>query len=104
MSFAWSKKVVRVVPAPPPQEPVTQPEPEPIQIVELPVVDDKISPIEHKNGECLVSARKEDDEADEVKGDVCQGEGSGTGDQGGEEDMARVEDEESSSPRTSLKK
>lgn len=104
MSFAWSKKVVRVVPAPPPQELVNQPEPELVQVVELPVVDDKISSIEHKNGECLVSARKEDDEADEVKGDVCQGEGSGTGDQGSEEDMARVEDEESSSPRTSLKK
>lgn len=101
MPFPWSNKVSKVLPAPPPSPeifvqaepvqtivlPVSASEPEPVQTVTLPTLDDKISDIKHKNGECLVNARKEDDETHEVEGDLCQGEGVGTGDQGGEEDL-----------------
>jgi len=101
MSFPWSKKVSQVVPITQPEQPkpeeVTpqqQPQPDaPVEIeltqtVELPVVDDKISSIEHKNGECLVSTCKKDDEAHEGEGDLRQGQGVGTSDQGGQEDLA----------------
>jgi hypothetical protein len=107
MPFPWSAKVNRVIPAAPPSSPEVQvlvAEPvEVAQTVELPTVDDKISPIEHKNGECLVSAREEDDEAHEVEGELQEGGRPEESDHGGEEVVARVEDEESSSPRTSLK-
>jgi hypothetical protein len=95
MPFPWSKKLNRVIPTA---------QPEVVQIIELPVVDDKISSIEHKNGERLADARKEDDETDEVQGDLQEGRRSQEGHHGGEEVMERCEDEESSSPRTSLKK
>ena len=65
MSFAWSKKLRQVAPAPP--------EIEVEQIVVIPTVDDKISVEEHKNGECLVSSREKDDEVgggqEEVNGE-----------------------------------
>jgi hypothetical protein len=103
MPFPWSKKVNRVIPtvSSPPEHEV---EPEVVQSIELPVVDDKISSIEHKNGECLASTREEDDEADEVQGDLQEGGWSQEGDHGGEEVVEQCKDEESSSPRTSLKK
>lgn len=105
MSFPWSRKVARVVPtiSPVPQPPVVEAEPEVVQVVDLPVVDDKISAIEHKNGECLVNAREEDDEAHEVQGDLQEGGRPQESDHGGEEVVEQLEDEESSSPRTSLK-
>lgn len=56
MPFPWSKKLRQVAP-----EPVVQIE-EVVQSVVLPVVDDKISVEEHKNGECVVSSCKEDNE------------------------------------------
>lgn len=95
MPFPWSNKLARVIP-------ISQPDV--IQIVELPVVDDKISSIEHKNGERLVNPCEEDDEAHEVKGHLQEGGRPQESDHGGEEVMERGEDEESSSPRTSLKK
>ena len=89
MSFPWTKKMNKVIPAQQvivvEKKPVTEAEVE--QVVVLPVVDDKISVIEHKNGEQVVIAREEDDEAHEVKGDLCQGQGIGPSDQGSKEDM-----------------
>ena len=108
MPFPWSTKVNRVIPSPPPSVPEAPVQvesvPEVTQTVELPVVDDKISSIEHKNGECLVSPREEDDEDNEVQGDLQEGGRPQESDHGGEEVLERIEDEESSSPRTSLKK
>jgi hypothetical protein len=111
MSFAWSRKVARVIPAGPPssleqstQTIVTPEVIEIIQQVKIPTVDDKISSIEHKNGESLADACKEDDEDDEVQGDLQEGGRAEESDYGSEEVVARVEDKESSSPRTSLKK
>ena len=103
MPFPWSKNINRVIPA---QQPIFDPEPQPevVQTIQLPTVDDKISSIEHKNGECLADSRKEDDEAHEVQGDLQEGRRPQEGDHGGEEVMEQFEDEESSSPRTSLKK
>ncbi len=99
MPFPWSNKVSRVIPAPLPetQVQVEQPvqevvAPEPVQVVELPVVDDKNSSIEHKNGESLVSSHEKDDEAHEVQGDLQEGGRAEEGDCGSEEDLARVED------------
>ncbi len=93
MPFPWSTKTRRVIPIPEPVQ-VEQPVqvPELVQIVELPVVDDKISSIEHKNGESLVDSRKEDDEAHEVQGGLQEGGRTEEGDCGSEEVMARVED------------
>jgi hypothetical protein len=69
MSFAWSKKLRQIAPAPPTV--IIQPEVE--QVVIIPTVDDKISVEEHKNGECLVSSGKEDNEVgrgeEEVNGE-----------------------------------
>ena len=69
MSFAWSKKLRQIAPAPPTV--IIQPEVE--QVVNIPTVDDKISVEEHKNGECLVSSCKEDNEVgrgeEEVNGE-----------------------------------
>jgi hypothetical protein len=117
MPFPWSKKVAHipvqqvVVPV---AVPVQEPEPvltisippaveDVVQSVDLPVIDDKISPIEHKNGECLADTREEDDEAHEVEGDLQEGGWAEESDHGSEEVVERVEDEESSSPRTPLK-
>jgi hypothetical protein len=89
MPFPWSKKVVRVIPIttpPPPVEPEVA-SPEVVQVVVLPMVDDKISVEEHKNGEQVVDARKEDDEDDEVQGDVQEGGRVEEGDHGGEEEL-----------------
>lgn len=86
MTFPWTKKVASTNSIVVLEKEVVT-EPEVVQVVELPVVDDKISLIEHKNGEQMVNARQEDDEAHEVKGDVCQGQGIGPSDQGSEEDM-----------------
>jgi len=87
MPFPWSNKVSRVIPT---SKPVQVPEF--VEIVELPVVDDKISSIEHKNGESLVDSRKEDDEAHEVQGDLQEGGRAEEGDRGSEEVVARSED------------
>lgn len=87
MPFPWSNKVSRVIPT---SKPVQVPEF--VEIVELPVVDDKISSIEHKNGESLVDSRKEDDETHEVQGDLQEGGRTEEGDCGSEEVLARVED------------
>jgi hypothetical protein len=69
MPFPWSKKSIRVSPVSEPQQPKT----EVTQIVVLPTLDDKISSIEHKNGEQVADARKEDNEDDEVKGHLQEG-------------------------------
>jgi hypothetical protein len=66
MSFAWSKKLRQIAPAPPTV--IIQPEVE--QVVIIPTVDDKISVEEHKNGECLVSSCKEDNEVGRGKEEV----------------------------------
>lgn len=100
MPLPWSKKMVQVAPnqqvtietevvqtATLPVVPLPSPEPEVVQIVELPMVDDKISVIEHKNGEQVVDSRKEDDEDDEVQGDVQEGGRVEEGDHGGEEEL-----------------
>lgn len=70
MSFAWSKKLRQVAPAPPTV--IIQPEivEEVEQVVTIPTVDDKISVEEHKNGECLVSSCKEDNEVGRGKEEV----------------------------------
>ncbi len=98
MPFPWSKKVARVIPETVPTysvdtEVVEQivlpeiPSTEVIQIVDIPTVDDKISVEEHKNGEQVVDARKEDDEDDEVQGDLQEGGWVEEGDHGGEEEL-----------------
>lgn len=97
MPFPWSKKVVRIQPissvaevvqsASIPVAPPPSPEPEIVQTVEIPSVDDKISVIEHKNGEQVVDARQEDDEDDEVQGDVQEGGRLEEGDYGSEEEL-----------------
>jgi hypothetical protein len=97
MPFPWSNKLSRVSPVAPPSSPEVQPVSvsEPIEVaqtVEIPTVDDKISSIEHKNGECLVSPREEDDEAHEVEGELQEGGRAEESDHGGEEVVARVED------------
>jgi len=92
MPFPWSKKFVRVIPV---QQVVVQDTPVPtvapveevIQTVEIPTIDDKISVEEHKNGEQMVDARKEDDEDNEVQGDVQEGGRVEEGDHGGEEEL-----------------
>lgn len=76
MPFPWSKKYNRVIPVSQPEVP---------QIVELPTLDDKISSIEHKNGERLDNSRQKDDEAHEVKGVLQEGGRAEESDHGGEE-------------------
>ena len=83
MVFIWTKKF-RVAPAPPVQQDVT--------VVTLPTYD-KISPIEHKNGKSLVGARKKDDEAHEVKGDVQEGGRSEEGHRGSKEELSWSDEE-----------
>jgi hypothetical protein len=84
MAFVWSRRFVKSSQVVPIQE-------ESVQVTTVPEYD-KISVEEHKDGERLVSTRKEDDEADEVQGDVCQGQGIGSSDQGGEEDVEQCEE------------
>jgi hypothetical protein len=86
MSFVWSRRFVKPSRVVPIQE-------ESVQVTTVPEYD-KISVEEHKDGERLVSTCKEDNEANEVQGDVCQGQGTGTSDQGGEEDLAQLEGDE----------
>lgn len=87
MPFAWSKKVVRVMPVVSDNTiSITTAsgtkDAEVTQIVVLPVVHDKISVLEHKNGEQVADARKEDDEAHEVQGLVQEGRRTEEGDNG----------------------
>jgi len=67
MSFLWSKKFVKVVPA------IQVLSEEIVQKIDLPTIHDKISSIEHKNGEQMVNARQKDDEKHEVQGDLQKG-------------------------------
>lgn len=100
MAFVWSRRFVKPVQI---QAPAVQEES--VQVITIAEYD-KISVEEHKDGERVVSSCKEDDETNEVQGDVCQGQGSGSGDQGGKEDVAQCEgsneddegEEESSQP------
>lgn len=85
MPFIWSRKFVKPSQVVPIEE-------ETIQVITIQEYD-KISVEEHKDGERLVSSCKEDDEANEVKGDVCQGQGTGSSDQGGKEDVAQCEEQ-----------
>jgi hypothetical protein len=80
MVFPWIKKV-KPVPA---QINLTA---EVTQTVELPVLNDKISVIEHKNGEQVDCSRKEDDEDHEVQGVLQEGGRPQEGDHGSEEVM-----------------
>ncbi len=84
MAFIWSRKFAKSAKIVPIEE-------ETIQVITIQEYD-KISVEEHKDGERLVSSCKEDDEANEVKGDVCQGQGVGSSDQGGKEDVAQCEE------------
>jgi len=101
MAFVWSRKFAKPVQL---QAPVAVQE-ETLQVVTVPEYD-KISVEEHKDGECVVSSCKEDNEANEVQGDICQGQGVGSSDQGSQEDVAQCEElnkddegeEESSQP------
>lgn len=66
MSFIWTKKVKQVI------QPQVSVEP-PAQEVQLPVLEvkeDKISDIEHKNGECVVSSCEENNEVGIIKEEV----------------------------------
>jgi hypothetical protein len=63
MPFSWSNKKVQVH--------IEQPV-ESIQYVDIPTCD-KISYIEHKNGERMVSTREKDDETHEIKGQLQKG-------------------------------
>lgn len=100
MSFVWSRRFAK-----PTQVVTSTVSQETVQVISLPEYD-KISVEEHKDGERVVSSCKEDNEANEVQGDVCQGQGVGSGDQGSEEDVAQCEginqddesEEESSQP------
>ena len=87
MSFPWTKKVSRVVPAPAPQSTEPVPETQIPQTITLPTVDDKISDIEHKHGEQVADTRQEDDEAHEEQGLVQEGGRPEEGDNGGKEDV-----------------
>lgn len=100
MSFPWSKKFVRVaqtpqpevvqqvqVPVAPPPAPAPAPVEEVVQVVEIPEVDDKISVEEHKHGEQVVDARQEDNEDDEVEGELQEGGRVEEGDHGSEEEL-----------------
>lgn len=82
MPFAWSKKVIVIQPE----------EEETIQKVELPVFDDKISLIEHKNGKRLVNACEKNDETNEVQGDLQKGGRPQKGDNGSQEKLAQFKD------------
>jgi hypothetical protein len=60
MPFIWTKKIARVQPIQSAEVPAVKQ----IQEVDVPMYrpeSDKISSIEHKNGESLVSSREEDD-------------------------------------------
>ena len=73
MSFAWTKQVRQLQYQPQiqtQQHPTTS---EDVQEVVLPTFNDKISVLEHKNGKRLVSTRQEDNEGNEVKGDLQKG-------------------------------
>ena len=85
MSFVWSRRFAKPSQVVPVQE-------DTVQVITIEEYD-KISVEEHKDGERLASTRKEDDEANEVQGDVCQGQGIGSSDQGGEEDVAQCEEQ-----------
>ena len=108
MSFIWTRKVAKVQPV----QIITSAEVP--AVVEVQKVDvpsytpepDKISGIEHKNGECLASSRKEDDAfgggEEEVNGQEvvlpCAEDGEGVVQEG------TGDGEEDSSPLASLKK
>lgn len=109
MPFPWSKRNTRVAPVQPqkvvlpvsaevlfdteaaaPAAPHAYSLPSAAEIFQeviLPLVDDKISSIEHKNGEQVADARKEDDEDHEIQGLVQEGGRSEEGNHGGEEDV-----------------
>lgn len=70
MSFAWTKQVRQLQYQPQVQPPTNS---EDVQEVVLPTFNDKISVLEHKNGKRLVSTRQEDNEGNEVKGDLQKG-------------------------------
>jgi hypothetical protein len=85
MAFIWSRKFVK----PSQVVPVEQ---ETIQVITIQECD-KISVEEHKDGERLVSSCKEDDETNESQGHLCQGQGTRSGDQGSQEDLAQHEEQ-----------
>jgi hypothetical protein len=97
MPLPWSNKarlvvpttqvVEQVAPSQPVQVVELPPAAEVLQEIVLPLLDDKISSIEHKNGEQVVDARQEDDEDDEEQGLVQEGGRPEEGDHGGEEDV-----------------
>lgn len=108
MQFIWAKKIARLqqtqIVSSAEVSAVVQ-----VQEVQLPVYtsdSDKISGIEHKNGECLASSRKEDDAfgggKEEVDGQEvvlpCAEDGEGVLQEG------TLDGEEDSSPLASLKK
>lgn len=85
MSFVWSRRFAK-----PTQVVTTVVSQETVQVISLPEYD-KISVEEHKDGERVVSSCKEDNEANEVQGDLCQGQGIGSSDQRSKEDVARLQ-------------
>ena len=94
MPFIWSRKFVKPSQVVPIEE-------ETIQVITIQEYD-KISVEEHKDGKRLVSSRKEDNEANEGQGHLCQGQGTRSGDQGSQEDVAQLQgdkqDNEKESP------
>jgi Rieske Fe-S protein len=89
MPFPWSKKINRVIPVTTSVLPIEidVSSSEVVQVVELPMINDKISVEEHKNGEQVVDARKEDDEDNEVQGDLQEGGRVEEGDYGGKKEL-----------------
>ena len=105
MSFIWTRKVAKVQPVMSAEVPAVVE----VQKVDVPSYTpepDKISGIEHKNGECLVSSREEDDAfgggEEEVHGQEvvlpCAEDGKGVLQEG------VAHGQEDSSPFASLKK
>jgi len=105
MSFIWTRKVARTQVVTSAEVPAVAQ----LQEVQVPIYtseSDKISGIEHKNGECLASSREEDDAfgggKEEVDGQEvvlpCAEDGEGVLQEG------TLDGEEDSSPLASLKK
>ncbi len=83
MAFVWSRKFAKSAKIVPIEE-------ETIQVITIQEYD-KISVEEHKDGERMVSSCKKDNEANEGQGHLCQGQGTRSSDQGGQEDLARLQ-------------
>lgn len=89
MSFTWSKKVKLYRTESYYPEAFLPEETVQIVLVPEPEVCDKISPLEHKNGEQVDYSCKEDNEDNEVQGDIQEGGRVEESDYGSEEVVAQ---------------